>query len=83
MIHEYITLGDFRSKAEAEQVKKNHKKRLAYVIKENKLKVSSASFKFEISKEKAPLWFGNSPLSYPYNLSVKIPDDKYAWIFLR
>jgi hypothetical protein len=77
---ESITLGDFKTESEAREKENKHKKRLKDVIKLNKLKVSPASFKFSITKEKAPNWL-HEELKYPYNLSVEVPSQEYLWIF--
>lgn len=77
-----ITLGDFETKREAVKDKVHAKKRLIEVIRYNKLKVKSSSFRFKITKRASPKWL-NEPLKYPYNLSVSVPSSKYNWIFLH
>jgi hypothetical protein len=76
-----ITLGDFNTLENAEEHKKQAKKRLIYVLNYNKIKVNPSNFKFKITRNKSPNWL-DEPLDYPYNLSVETPDNKYNWIFL-
>ena len=76
-----LTLGDFKTLFQAKERVKNQKKRLVYVIKLNKLKVKPSSFKFTISKERPSWYTKNMVVEYPYNVNVRVPSNKYRWIF--
>ena len=72
-----IALGNHRTMSETRERIESQKKRLKYIIRLNKLKISSSSFRFYWEKSTDP------SSSYPYYSYVDTPNKEYNWIFIQ